>query len=70
MAERIEIELDELTSAYLRHYARNWSTDLSEVATVWLRVQATAWEFREKVAAEVKERGVPDGGSLPDAMGQ
>lgn len=64
MAERIEIELDELTSAYLHHYARDWSMNLSEAATIWLQAQASGWEFKRRAAAEVKERGVP--GSLRD----
>lgn len=62
MPERIEIELDELTSAYLHHYSQRWDKSLSEAATIWLQAQASGWEFKQKVAAEVKERGVPDGG--------
>jgi hypothetical protein len=60
MAERIEIELDELTSAYLHHYAQRWNKDLSEAATIWLQAQASGWEFKGKVTGEVKERGVPN----------
>lgn len=60
MAERIEIELDPLTSAYLHHYAQRWNKDLSEAATIWLQTQAKGWEFKQKVSAEFEEYKVTE----------